>query len=78
MTQDDGMDQIAARLQAERPIPRPAFRGEARRRLLANADRRPVAPPRLRLVIGAFASSGAALLAIAAIGLAGGGPLAAG
>jgi hypothetical protein len=46
--------------------------------LLAGAEQRPTAPARLRLIIAAFASSGTALLAIAAIGLAGVGPLAAG
>jgi hypothetical protein len=52
-------------------VPRAAFRGHLRRELLCRADRRPAAPPRLRFVIAALASSGTALLAIAAIGLAG-------
>jgi hypothetical protein len=78
MSNDERSDRIVARLETERPIPRAAFRGELRRTLLAGAEQRPTAPARLRLIIAAFASSGTALLAIAAIGLAGVGPLAAG
>jgi hypothetical protein len=78
MSNDRRSDHILARLETERPVPRAAFRGELRRTLLAGAERRPTAPTRLRLIIAAFASSGTALLAIAAIGLAGAGPLAAG
>jgi hypothetical protein len=78
MTDDEALDSIAARLEAERPLPGAAFRGDTRRALLAEAERRPAAPRRLRLVIAAFAGSGTALLAIAAIGLAGVGPLAPG
>jgi hypothetical protein len=78
MMNDEHLDRIAARLEAERPIPRPAFRGELRRELTRTALRRPAAPPRLRVMIASFAGSGIALLAIAAIGLAGGGPLAPG
>ena len=74
----EGLDPIVARLESERPVPRPAFRGELRRALLRNAEQRPSAPRRLRLMIPAFAGSGALLLAIAAIGLAGAGPLAPG
>jgi hypothetical protein len=72
------LDPIVARLESERPVPRPAFRGDLRRALLRNAEQRPSAPRRLRLMIPAFAGSGALLLAIAAIGLAGAGPLAPG
>ena len=78
MTRDEGLDRVEARLEGERPIPRAAFRGDLRRLLLADAGRRPAPPPRLRLVIAGFASSGTVLLAIAAIGLAGTGPLAPG
>ena len=69
---------LATRLEAERPVPRPAFRGDLRRALLGAADRRPAAPARLRLMITAFAGSGTVLLAIATVGLAGVGPLAGG
>ena len=75
MTHPDGLEHMAARLEAERPVPRAAFRGELRRSLLAGASRRQLAPPRLRLMIAGLASSGTVLLAIAAVGLAGIGPL---
>ncbi|HET9676757.1 MAG TPA: hypothetical protein VFP21_04550 [Solirubrobacterales bacterium] len=75
MTYPDGLEHIEARLEAERPVPRAAFRGELRRALLAGASRRQLAPPGLRLMVAGLASSGAALLAIAAVGLAGIGPL---
>jgi len=70
-TEDHG--ELEHRLEASRPVPRAAFRGELRRRLLQN--RAPARPPRLRLMIAAYAGSGFALLAIAAIGVAGAGPL---
>jgi hypothetical protein len=78
MMNDEGLDRVAARLESERPVPRPAFRGKLRRDLITSAERQPTKPPRLRLVIAAFAGSGTALLAIAAIGLSGIGPLAPG
>jgi len=78
MTEHQKLEEVAARLEAERPIPHPAFRGEARRALLLSAGRHQAAPPRLRLMVAAFATSGFALLAIAAIGLASAGPLAPG
>ena len=71
------LELLARRLQAERPVPRPAFRGELRRRLIGELERRPAQVGRVRLLITAYAGSGAALLAIAVIGLAGFGPLAA-
>jgi len=73
----DEFDPITQRLESERPVPRAAFRGELRRMLMAGAVERSSRPPRLRLMIAAYAGSGLVLLAIAAIGLAGGGPLAA-
>jgi hypothetical protein len=75
MTYRDRLEDMAARPEAERPVPRAAFRGELRRSLLAGASRRQLAPPRLRLMVAALAGSGAVLLAIAAVGLAGVGPL---
>lgn len=67
----------AARLEAERPIPRPAFRGELGRRLLEELEPRRVPPGRLRVLITAYSGSGLCLLAVAALGVAGAGPLAA-
>jgi hypothetical protein len=75
MRNDERSEPIVARLEAERPVPRAAFRGDLRRSLLAGAERRPAAPQRLRLMISVYAGAGAALLAIAAVGLLGAGPL---
>ena len=68
-------EEIAAWLEAERPIPHPAFRGELRRRLLTTAPA--TAPSRIRLLITGYSTAGLALLTIAAVGLAGLGPFAA-
>ena len=68
---------LEARLEDERPVPQPAFRGDLRRQLL-DLNAAPVPVPRLRLVIAVYASCGALLLAVAALGTAGAGPLAAG
>lgn len=73
---DDGIERLAHRLEAERPVPSAAFRGELRRLLLGRAERQASAPVRIRRLIFAYASSGTALLAVAAIGLAGVGPFA--
>jgi hypothetical protein len=65
---------LVERMEDERPIPDPGFRGELRRRLFAA----PAPPRRVRLLIAAYACSGLVLLAVATIGVAGAGPLAAG
>jgi hypothetical protein len=75
MTAPD-QDPAEERLRSERPVPSPRFRDELRRRLSQQADRDPARPTEVRLRVAAFAGSGALLLAIAAIGLAGVGPLA--
>ena len=75
---NDNFDPVAERLEAERPIPAASFRGTLRRRLLSDLEREPSRPQRLRLLITAYAGSGLALLAVAAVGLAGAGPFAAG
>ena len=67
----DHLERLASRLVADRPLPRPAFRGELRRSL-ARAPR----ARRLRLQVVAYLVSGAALLAIAALGVNDVGPLA--
>jgi hypothetical protein len=59
-------------LERSRPVPRPAFRGKLARQLRA----RSAGPQRVRLLIGAYAGSGLALLLVVAVGLAGVGPLA--
>ena len=75
MTED--LDPIAQRLESERPVPSPAFRGELRRHLISEEQERQGEPPRLLLLIAAYAGSGAVLLLIAVISLAGVGPLSA-
>lgn len=62
----------------ERPLPAPAFRGNLRRHLLSGTvvpvgDR----PKRFKTLIVTFATSGATLLAVAVVGVAGAGPFAA-
>ena len=71
------LDPIAERLKVERPVPRPAFRGDLRRRILTEFRPQLDRPPRLRPLIVAYTSSGLLLFAIAIAGLAGLGPLAA-
>ena len=76
----------AMELQALRPAPAAGFQSELRRRLSGTPQSRPSAMPRpeavarrgARAIAFASAVSGLALLAIAAIGLAGAGPFAAG
>ena len=76
-TERQELEEIAERLAADRPVPRPGFRAELRAHLHAlESSRRPEwRPQRLRLMIGAYAGSGLALLVVAALGVAGAGPL---
>jgi hypothetical protein len=75
---DDNLDSIAERLERERPVPRAAFRGGLRRHLLGEPRaRQQHLPARPRLLVCAYAGSGTLLMAIAAIGLLGVGPLSA-
>ena len=75
---DDNLDPIVERLERERPVPHPAFRGALRRHLLGEPRaRQRLLPARPRLLVGAYAGSGTLLMAIAAVGLLGVGPLAA-
>src|SRR5512139_3872786 len=66
--------ETARLLEQARPVPRPAFRGKLAKQLRAPS----LGLQRPRLLIGAYAGSGLALLAVVAIGLAGVGPLAPG
>lgn len=69
----EAIDRIGQRLEAERPLPRPGFRSALQLRL---ANRRePWRPRRLGLAVAGYLGSGFALLAVAAVGLAGTGPL---
>jgi hypothetical protein len=69
---------LARRLEEERPVPRAGFRAALRSKLLTAGREQAWAGGRLRLRIAAYAGSGVVLLAIAAVGVAGAGPLAAG
>jgi hypothetical protein len=66
--------ETARLLEDQRPVPRPAFRGQLARRLRKRT--RTSSPYPVRRLIAAYAGSGFALLLVAAIGLAGLGPLA--
>lgn len=71
--------EIAAMLEAQRPVPDPNFRGDLRRRLesqTADLSRSVSRPVLIRRIYG-LAGSGATLLIVAAAGVAGLGPLAA-
>ena len=70
--------ELADRLERERPIPDASFRGELRRGLLTRATSHSARPNLLGALIGAYSGSGILLLAIAVLGVAGVGPLAAG
>jgi len=65
---------LAERLERERPLPTPAFRGELRRRLLFDPSAR-ARPARLRLLIAGYAGAGSLLLLAGAASVAGAGPL---
>jgi hypothetical protein len=67
---------LEERLERERPVPAAGFRGELRRRLIEAAGRE-TSTARVRFSILAYASSGAALMLVAVIGVLGAGPLAA-
>jgi len=70
------LQRVALRLEAERPVPAPAFRGDLRRSLVGGARPSP-RPARLRAQIAGYALSGLLLLAAGASSAAGFGPLAA-
>jgi hypothetical protein len=69
------LDVIAERLVASRPIPRPALRASIRARYSTESDGPGPRPAHLWRQVAAYAGSGLALLAVAALGLTGGGPL---
>jgi hypothetical protein len=75
MSAERQTDDLEELLFNERPRPTPAFRSAVRRRLLGSVKNRPA---RVRGLIFSYAASGMLLLAVAALGVAGAGPLAAG
>lgn len=74
----DALVALADRLARDRPIPSTGFRGDLRRSLLASVTSMPSRPQHLGALITADVGSGVVLLAVALLGLAGVGPLAAG
>jgi hypothetical protein len=70
------LTKVDERLRAERPIPRPAFRGALGRSLLAGLEPSGERLGRVRALVAAYAGSGLCLIAIAAVGVAGAGPFA--
>jgi len=72
----DRLVSVAARL-AEPPIPAPTFRGNLRRRLEGDGAGTARGLQHLRRAIFSCAGSGAVLMLVAAVGLAGVGPFAA-
>jgi len=69
---------LADRLERERPVCAPGFRGELRRSLLDRLGAGASRPERLKALVFAYAASGLTMLAVAALGVGGIGPLAAG
>jgi hypothetical protein len=67
---------MGERLERDRPLPRPAFRGDLRRSLMAARPGSRVAAgaSRWRVLVATYSGLGAVLLAVAAVGLAGVGP----
>jgi hypothetical protein len=74
MTTEPEHDSVARLLESSRPVPRAAFRGALRRRIVNESRHR--SSTRVQRHIAAYAGSGALMLAIAIAGLAGTGPLA--
>lgn len=68
--------EVAELLRSQRPVPRAGFRSALRAQVAAPTATTRWRPAHLRLTIGAYLASGAALLAVAALGVAGVGPLA--
>lgn len=63
---DSDVRELAMRLERERPLPAPAFRGELGRRLSTSQPRPP--PRRLWLLVAGQLGAGAVLLGVAALG----------
>ena len=75
--ESEAIDRLAEDLRADRPFPRAPFRAELRAHLRDLDRAQPAWQPRnLRRLVAAYAGSGFLLLVVAAIGVAGAGPLA--
>lgn len=67
---------VAERLERERPVPRPSWRGDTGRYLTSEVETTgQPRPKRFRLLVAGYAGSGMLLLAVALVGVAGAGPL---
>jgi hypothetical protein len=75
MSEKRSIEDFQDELFEQRPRPTPAFRSEVRSRLLAGGPKN--RPAQLRSLIFSYAAAGTLLLAVAALGVAGAGPLAA-
>ncbi len=73
----DDLNELAERLEGERPVPRAGFRAELKAQLIEAESRRPVAwrPRHLGRLVAGYCGAGSLLLAVAALGLTGAGPL---
>jgi hypothetical protein len=74
--QRDDIVRLSERLEADRPIPSPGFRGNLRRRLLGTSHQPSAATARFRLWAVSYTAAGTLCLVVTAIGLAGVGPFA--
>lgn len=72
----DELRATAERLERERPLPAPGFRGDLSRVLLERGSG--WSPGRARALALAYACAGTVLILVAIVGVAGAGPLAAG
>jgi hypothetical protein len=66
---------IGERLERERPLPRPAFRGDLQRALARDLTARRRRPQYLWRTVAGYVGSGLVLLLVAALGALGAGPL---
>jgi hypothetical protein len=73
----EGLDELADRLERERPVPRAGFRAELKADLIEAERARPVPwrPRHLGRLVAGYCGAGSALLAVAGLGLTGSGPL---
>jgi len=71
--ESEALDRVGERLERERPIPRPAFRSALG--VTLSRRREPWRPRRLGLAVATYVGSGLLVLAVAALGLGGTGPL---
>ena len=72
-----GLNELAERLERDRPVPRAGFRAELKASLIEAERTRPVAwrPKNLGRLVAGYCGAGSLLLAVAGFGLTGAGPL---